>query len=120
MWRGGSNRRGASIGSSLITAVWVQTFVLTSTAPVSGQLHLGPEELVQAGGSDINVPGYSVPSFVHWDDDGLKDLVIGEGSGTYTAKVRVHLNTGTASDPQFSTYFYAQSDGSDLTVPGGG
>jgi len=84
-------------------------------------LNLGPEELVQDdGGADIAVPGYSVPTFVHWDGDGLKDLVIGEGSGTLPAKVRVYLNSGTVSDPQFSDYFYAQSDGFDLVVPGEG
>jgi len=85
-----------------------------------GQLNLGPEERVQAGGIDIDVPGYSVPSFVHWDDDGLKDLIVGEGPSSSEGKVRVYLNTGTASAPQFSTFFYAQSGGSDLSVPAGG
>ncbi|MHC4065559.1 MAG: FG-GAP repeat domain-containing protein, partial [Planctomycetota bacterium] len=88
--------------------------------PACGQPVLGPGELVQADGAAIDVPGYSVPSFVHWNEDGLRDLVVGEGSGTYTPKVRVYLNVGTGSAPQFSSYFYAQSEGSDLTVPGGG
>ncbi len=88
--------------------------------PAVGQIHFGPEELVQADGADIDVPGYSVPTFVHWDDDGLADLVVGEGPVSSTGKVRVYLNVGTPSDPQFSTYFYAQSEGSDLAVPGGG
>ena len=85
-----------------------------------GQLNLGPEELVQADGIDLEVPGYSVPSFVHWDDDGLRDLVVGEGSSVSDGKVRVYLNTGTILAPQFSTYFFAQSEGVDLTVPEGG
>ena len=85
-----------------------------------GQPDFGPEELVQAGGSDLTVSGYSVPSYWDWDNDGLPDLIVGEGSGSYTAKVRVYLNTGSVSSPSFSTYFYAQSGGSDLTVPGGG
>lgn len=95
-------------------------FLVISARPAFCSLDLGAEELVQAGGMDIDVPGYSVPSFVHWNDDGLEDLVVGEGSGTFTPKVRVYLNGGTAGAPQFSTYFYAQSDGSDLTVGGGG
>ena len=94
------------------------TVLAISSRPAFGQPNLGSEELVQAGGVAIDVPGYSVPSFVHWDADGLEDLIVGEGDGTYTPKVRVYLNVGTAGDPQFSTYFYAQSDGSDLTVPG--
>jgi hypothetical protein len=83
--------------------------------------NLGYEELVQTNDAmDIVVPGYSVPSFVRWDGDDLKDLVIGEGSGSQTARVRVYLNVGTQSDPQFSAFFYAQSNGTDLVVPGSG
>ena len=51
----------------------------------------------------------------------MKDLVVGEGGGGFSeAKVRVYLNTGTATDPQFGDYFYAQSDGSDLVSLGSG
>ncbi|MBN2560782.1 MAG: VCBS repeat-containing protein [Phycisphaerae bacterium] len=94
--------------------------LLGPTLQRASSLDPGPEELVQADAMDIVVPGYSVPSFVHWDEDGLKDLVVGEGSGAATPKVRVYLNVGTDSAPAFSTFFYAQSDGSDLTVPGEG
>ncbi len=84
-------------------------------------LNLGPEERVQAGGADILVPGYSGPSFDYWDGDDLKDLIIGEGSGTVpNARVRVYLNVGTAGNPSFSSFFYAQAAGSDLTAVGGG
>jgi len=83
-------------------------------------LNLGLEELVQANGVDIQVPGYSVPSFVDWNNDKLKDLVIGEGGGSGDAKVRVYLNVGTESEPEFSDYFYAQSNGSDLVCPASG
>jgi hypothetical protein len=87
-------------------------------------LRLGPEELVQAAGGDIVVSGYSVPSFVDWDNDGDNDLVIGEGpiSSTGKGKVRVYKNVGSASAPQFSGFTYVQSNGSDpnLTCPGSG
>ena len=83
-------------------------------------LALGPVGFVGAGGIDIAVPGYSVPSFVHWNGDDLPDLVVGEGSGSYTGKVRVYLNAGTSFQPQFSSYSYAQSDGVDLELPGSG
>lgn len=81
-------------------------------------LNLGPEGLVQANGADIQVPGYSVPSFVDWNNDDLKDLLVGEGGGGHAAKVRVYLNVGTESAPQFSDYFYVQSRGSDVGWPG--
>lgn len=84
-------------------------------------LKLGPEQLVQADGNDIVVPGYSVPSFVDWDNDGLNDLIVGQGGGSYPpVKVRVYINEGTESSSLFSTSFYAQSNGSDLVRTGSG
>ena len=81
-------------------------------------LNLGAEQLVQAGGSAISVTGYSVPSYVDWNKDGRKDLVVGEGPDFFgMGKVRVYLNSGTASNPEFTDYVYAQSGGGDLAVP---
>jgi len=99
------------------------TVVLLLCLPfsASADLLLGPEELVQANSININVSGYSVPSFVFWDGDTLMDLVVGEGGGGIAeAKVRVYLNVGTAQNPTFIDYFYAQSEGSDLISPGSG
>ena len=84
------------------------------------QLPLGAAEYVVAGGSNIGVPGYSVPSFVQWNGDGLADLVVGEGSGSDTGKVRVYLNTGSAFQPQFTSYSYVRSDGVVLRLSGSG
>jgi hypothetical protein len=78
-------------------------------------INLGPEELVQADGNDIVVPGYSGPSFEDWNGDHLKDLIVGEGGGGFTGKVRVYLNVGTESDPCFVNFFYVQSNGQDLS-----
>ena len=101
-----------------LTAVLL--LMLNLPASAAG-LTLGPARIVQAGGSDISVPGYSVPSFVDWDSDGLKDLVVGEGSGvTGFGKVRVYLNEGAPGNPVFGGFFYVQSNGSDLQSPGGG
>ncbi|UCC29042.1 MAG: hypothetical protein JSU86_12650 [Phycisphaerales bacterium] len=87
----------------------------------AGQLRLGPEELVQADGVDVLVPGYSVPSYDYWNGDDLKDLIVGEGSGIAgPGKVRVYLNIGTVSSPQFSGFFHVQSNGSDLAVSASG
>lgn len=83
-------------------------------------LNLGPEEIVLADGTDIQVPGYSVPSLVDWNNDDLKDLVIGEGGGFGDARVRIYLNVGTEADPQFSDHFYAQSNGAELVCPASG
>ena len=88
--------------------------------PCLGQMPLGPEQSVPAGGVSIDVPGYSVPSLADWNEDGLTDLIVGEGDGYYTPKVRVYLNIGTQGAPLFGESFYVQSGGADLTVTGGG
>jgi hypothetical protein len=96
-------------------------FLTIISSPSSADLTLGPEELVQANSTVISVPGYSVPSFVDWNGDGLKDLIVGEGPGTSSqGKVRVYLNVGSASAPTFGSYFFAQAGGVDLVVPGAG
>jgi hypothetical protein len=60
----------------------------------------GPETLVQAAGGDIEVPGFSVPSFDFWDGDELRDLIVGEGGGDEgDGRVRVYLNVGALDDP---------------------
>jgi hypothetical protein len=83
-------------------------------------LNFGPEEIVLANGVDIQVPGYSVPSLVDWNNDNLQDLIIGQGGSFEDAKVRVYLNVGTEAEPYFEDFFYVRSEGSDLTCPSSG
>jgi len=83
-------------------------------------LNFGPEEIVMANGADIQVPGYSVPSFMDWNNDNLQDLIIGQGGGFEDAKVRVYLNVGTEAEPAFADFFYVRSEGSDLICPSSG
>ncbi len=91
-------------------------------AAACAQFEFEAEEIVFADGAEIEVPGYSVPSVFDWNNDGLFDLIVGEGSGDFTGKVRIYLNEGAADEPAFSGYFYAQSGGggSDLEVEGDG
>lgn len=91
------------------------------SVPAAGQESFGLEEIVQAGGIDIDVPGFSVPSLVQWNGDALPDLVVGEGGlGIDDGKVRVYLNTGIPGNPAFDDFFYVQSNGADLANPSGG
>jgi hypothetical protein len=101
---------------TIIAAVSILTISPNSGLGGELSLVLGPEEIVEANGVDIDVGTYSVPSYVDWDNDGLNDLVIGTGSGY----VHVYLNIGTQSNPQFFSYFRAQSDGNDLYCPPSG
>jgi len=91
---------------------------LLLAAAATADLQLGPETFVESGGVDIDVPGYSVPSTADWNDDGLPDLIVGEGGAA--GKVRVYLNTGTESAPAFDGYAYAQAGTTDLVEPGAG
>ncbi len=87
----------------------------------AGGLNLGPEEYIQTFDAlDIQVPGYSVPSLADLNGDGLRDLIIGEGSGSYPAAVRIYPNVGSATAPEFSTFSHAQSNGTDLILSGSG
>ncbi len=77
--------------------------------------NLGMEELIKADGLNIDIGTYSVPSTTDWNNDGLMDLIVGTGTG----KVRVYLNIGTKTKPEFSELdnnaFYARKlNGSDI------
>lgn len=101
-------------GLSLLTLLLL-SFV-TGTPSAFAAWELGPETLIQSSGLEIAVSGYSVPSTADWNEDGLPDLIVGEGGGTVAGKVRVYLNTGAPGSPAFSGSFYAQSGSGDLSV----
>jgi len=87
----------------------------------AASVEVGAEEVVQAAGDSLVVDGYSVPSFVDWNNDDRGDLIVGEGGGIYSeGKVRVYLNIGTEAAPVFDTFFYVQSEGHDLSCPASG
>lgn len=116
-------QRGVTVGplSTRRALAWLAVAALAAApGAAAAGLTLGAEDLVQSGGASIDVPGYSVPSFVDWDSDGLPDLVVGEGSGLQTPRVRVYLNSGTPFQPEFEEFSYVQTDSGDLTLPGGG
>ena len=103
--------------STWLCSLLVAAFALSASAfAADGVINLGPEEIVQANGKNIVVPGYSVPSFEDWNNDNLKDLIVGEGGGGVNGRIRVYLNVGTEADPCFADFVYAQSEGKDLTV----
>lgn len=108
------NRSGA------LVALFLAVSVCMPSLADDGILNLGPQEFIQADGNDIVVPGYSVPSFEDWNNDGLRDLIVGEGGNNFPGKVRVYLNVGTEAEPRFTKFFYVQADGKDLLVANSG
>ena len=61
---------------------------------------------IQANGSSILVNANSFPFVVDWDEDGKKDLIVGEQSPTSpnTGNVRIYINQGTNPAPVFGSY----------------
>jgi len=103
----------------LLSAAFVSALLFCMPSQANAGMLLGSEQLVRAGELVIEVPGDSVPSFVDWNNDGLKDLIVGEGGAGFTPKVRLYLNEGAVGDPLFSDFNYLQSDGADITGGGG-
>ncbi len=100
--------------------ITVSTLVaVLCTTHVALAMDFGPQQFVQAGGSDLVVGRYSHPIFEDWNNDGLKDLIVGDGVADQTGSygyVRVYLNEGVVGTPSFSSWSYAQAAGTDLNV----
>jgi hypothetical protein len=67
---------------------------------------------LQVGGIDLNVGGKATPVVNDWNEDGKKDLVIGEEDG----RLVLLINTGANGNPVFSTIQYVRANGHDLDV----
>jgi hypothetical protein len=66
--------------------------------------------LVESGGSPISLSQMSAATTSDWNNDGKKDLVLGEGAGY----VYFYANTGTDIDPQFNGGVRLTSSGSPI------
>lgn len=60
---------------------------------------------LQAGGVDIDVSQLCIPVVNDWNEDGRKDLVIGNDM----ANIRIYLNVGTNASPVFNSFTYLQA-----------
>ncbi|MFC1529243.1 hypothetical protein ACFL6R_00830 [Gemmatimonadota bacterium] len=87
-------------------------FCLACTFPVQQTSDLEAPFQVQANGTPIDVDyGHAAPSFVDWDGDGIKDLLVGQFD---ECKLRIYRNVGTEAAPGFDHYTYFHG-----SVPGG-
>jgi hypothetical protein len=67
---------------------------------------------VYCGVNPIDVTFYGSPGTCDWNQDGLKDLMVGQHGG----EIRLFLNEGTNSAPVFNSWTYMQADGSNIDV----
>lgn len=68
-------------------------------------------DTVKANGVPIDVGNNSDPDIVDWNEDGKKDIIIGQETSGY---VRLYLNQGTNADPVFTTFSYLNCGGSPM------
>ncbi len=76
----------------------------------------GPSSFVMSGAERIDVGGYGAPCVADWDEDGLKDLLIGQFDYGF---IRFYKNIGSNQTPQFDGFSYLFADGFPLSVPYG-
>jgi len=74
-------------------------------------------DTLRANGTKILVTQNANPEVNDWNEDGKKDLIVGEqfyGPPPDTGNIRVYLNVGTNSNPIFSKYFNIYSSGKPI------
>lgn len=73
--------------------------------------------ILQFNGAPMNTEyGHNSPCVVDWNEDGKKDLIVGEFK---SAKMKYYENIGENSAPVFGEGVYLQADGKDIVVEKG-
>lgn len=75
-----------------------------------GNPQLTSKGFIKAGSASLNVGNRASPVVIDWNNDGRKDLVVGDDDGY----VRLYLNTGTNSAPAFTNYTRLKAGGNDI------
>jgi hypothetical protein len=71
---------------------------------------------IKDGGSSLEVNLYSSPTCVDWNNDGAKDLVVGQ---IWDGWIWLYLNQGTDLNPVFDGGTLVESGGSPIAVTWG-
>ncbi|MFC1492425.1 hypothetical protein ACFL6O_00575 [candidate division KSB1 bacterium] len=95
----------------------VLIFAVYSPPDASAQKSFDQGVRILSDGKPIDVEiGHSVPTVADWNNDGKKDLVVGQfGKG----KIRLYLNQGTDSRPAFNGFEYLKAGGKEISLPSG-
>jgi len=95
--------------------VSVAVAMLAPLALVAAPLFSSPE-MVEDAGVPIDVGYYGAPTMYDWNDDGAKDLILGQYD---SGKIRLYLNQGSDTAPDFNGYTFFRSAGGDINLPYG-
>lgn len=72
---------------------------------------------VEAAGKPIDIKvGHLVPCVSDWNNDGRKDLVVGQFS---KGAIRLYLNQGTDAEPVFNNFSILQAGGKPIRLDAG-
>ena len=72
---------------------------------------------LEADGKPIDVRvGHLVPCAIDWNEDGRKDLIVGQFSG---GKIGLYLNQGTDPAPVLKCFTFLQAGGKEIQLPAG-
>lgn len=72
---------------------------------------------LQADGKNIDVKiGHLVPAVMDWNNDGKKDLIVGQFSG---GRISVYLNKGADNAPVFKDFSLLRADTKEIRLPAG-
>ena len=70
--------------------------------------------ILEAKGVPIEMQvGCASPCVVDWNEDGKKDLIIGQFSG---GKIRYYENIGSKANPKFGDYTFMKDDGEEISL----
>lgn len=76
----------------------------------AGNPQLTSQGFIKVGAADLDVGERASPVVVDWNNDGKKDLVVGDDDGY----VRLYLNSGTNKDPKFASFTYIKMNSTNL------
>lgn len=102
---------------------------------LAAQATFAPPVRIEAADGPIDVVvGHAAPLLFDFDEDGRRDLLVGEfGGGSFPGerlpehlregghysegKLRIYRNIGTASKPAYAGFEYLQADGGHASIP---
>lgn len=65
---------------------------------------------IKDGSGDLKVPYHSAPNVVDWNNDGAKDLLVGQEPGY----IYLYLNKGTDLNPLYQGWTKVESSGTPI------
>ncbi len=83
----------------------------------NGAPELAEGRMIEAGGEAIDIHvGHLVPCVADWNNDGKKDLLVGQFAG---GMIMVYVNTGTDESPVFEGSRTLLAGGAPISLPAG-